>query len=153
MSQENTINYEEIRELYREGKGLLAILKDEQYRNGYIAPDFITDIAECLNISSAEIYAVVTFYSFLSIDPPGDNIIRICGSVPCFLKNCESVIKTLEEELGIPTGKTTEDGKFSLQLVNCIGACDKAPAMLVNDKVYGNLTPDKIVQILNEYKE
>ena len=105
-----------------------------------------------MDMSISDVYGVATFYSFLSIKPQGRNIIRICKSIPCFLKNYQTVIETIEREIGIKPGETTPDGKFSLQLTNCIGACDKAPAMMVNDDVHVDLTPGKISQILKEYK-
>ncbi|MBM4433046.1 MAG: NAD(P)H-dependent oxidoreductase subunit E, partial [Chloroflexi bacterium] len=104
-------------------------------------------------LSLSEIYGVATFYSFISTKPAGRNVIKICKSVPCYLKNCETIIKSVEQETGIKPGQTTtEDGRFTLQLVNCIGACDKAPAMMINNDVHVDLTPSKISQILNGYK-
>jgi len=114
--------------------------------------EFITEVAQSLNIPIGEVYGVATFYSFLSGKPLGRNVIRICQSLPCYLKNSQMLIKSVEDELGIKPGETTPDGKFSFQLTNCIGDCDKAPAMLINDDVHGNLTPGKISQILKAYK-
>jgi len=131
---------------------LVAILKEVQDRCAYIPQEAMINVARGLGISASEVYEVATFYSFLSAKPLGENTIRICRSTPCFLKNCETIVKTVEKELGISVEETTGDGKFSLQLTNCIGACDMAPAMMINKKVYGNLTPDKIARILNEYK-
>ena len=141
--------------LERHGKdgSLVTILKEVQDEYAYVPKEAVTDIAKGLGISTGEVYEVATFYSFISTESLGENVIRICKSTPCFLKNHETIIKTVEEELGITVGETTEDGKFSLQLTNCIGACDKAPAMMINKKTYGNLTPDKVVEILSEYKD
>jgi len=140
--------------LAQHGKGgsLVTILKEVQDRCMYLSENAMTDVARSLGISAGEVYAVATFYSFLSPKPLGENTIRICRSTPCFLKNCETVVKTVERELGISVGETTGDGKFSLQLTNCIGACDMAPAMMINKRTHGNLTPDKIARILGEYK-
>ncbi len=131
---------------------LLAMLKAEQRKSGYLSEEFIAEMAKSLTIPISEVYGVATFYTFLSTKPLGRNVIRVCKSVPCYLKNSQMIIESLEKELGISPGETTPDGRFSLELVNCIGACDKAPAMLVNNDVHGNLTPRKIVQILNSYK-
>lgn len=131
---------------------LVAILKEVQDKLLYLPQDAMNDVARGLEIPASEVYEVATFYSFLSVKPLGENTIRICKSTPCFLKNCETIVKTVEKELGISVDETTGDGKFSLQLTNCIGACDIAPAMMINKKTYGNLTPDKIARILNEYK-
>ena len=131
---------------------LVSILKEVQDRCAYLPEDVMIDVARGLGIPASEVYEVATFYSFLSVKPLGENTIKICKSTPCFLKNCETIVKTMERELDISIEETTEDGKFSLQLTNCIGACDMAPAMMINKKTYGNLTPDKIARILNEYK-
>jgi NADH:ubiquinone oxidoreductase subunit E len=82
----------------------------------------------------------------------GKNVIRICKSLPCYLKNAEMIIGSVQKVLGISPSETTPDGRFSFELTNCIGACDRAPAMLVNDEVHGHLTPDKIAEILRSYK-
>ncbi len=132
----------------REREKLLAILEDAQGRLGYLPEGFIANTAHSLGLSISEIYGVSTFYSFLSTRPLGKNVIRICKSVPCYLKNSRMIIESIQKELGITPGETTPDGRFSFELTNCIGACDKAPAMLVNDDVHGNLTPDKIPEVL-----
>ncbi len=140
--------------LSRHGKGgsLVTILRDVQDKCAYLPEEAMIHIARGLGIPASEVYEVATFYSFLSADPLGENTIRICRSTPCFLKNSETIVKTVEKELGISVGETTEDGKFSLQLTNCIGACDRAPAMMVNRKIYGDLTAEKTARILSEYK-
>ena len=130
---------------------LLVLLEEAQGKSGYLSQEFMAELAESLDISSSDVYGLATFYSFLSTKPQGRNIIRVCKSVPCYLKNSLMIIKKVENELGIKPGETTPDGKFSLQLTNCIGACDKAPAMMINDEVYGHLTPKKIAGILKSY--
>ncbi len=117
-----------------------------------MSKEFIAEVAQSLNIPISEVYGVATFYSFLSTKPLGRNVIRICQSLPCFLKNSQMIIKSVENELGIKPGETTPDGKFSFELTNCIGACDKAPAMLVNCDVHGDLTPGRVSQILEKYQ-
>ncbi|MFC1953200.1 NAD(P)H-dependent oxidoreductase subunit E, partial [Chloroflexota bacterium] len=99
-----------------------------------------------------DVYGVASFYSFLSPKPLGRNIIRICRSLPCYMKDYQTVAESITGEIGINPGETTADGRFTFELTNCIGACDKAPAMLINDEVHGNLTPDKISRILKTYK-
>ncbi len=112
----------------------------------------MSEIAQGLEIPIGHIYGVATFYGFLSTHPVGRNIIRICRSVPCYLKESDSVAKIINDTLGIKPGDITEDGKFSLEWVNCLGACDHAPAMMVNDQVYGDLTPGSVVDILGKYQ-
>ena len=135
-----------------EGKGresLLAVLKIEQERSGYVSEEFIARTAQSLGLTAGEVFGVATFYHFVSTRPLGRNIIRVCKSIPCHLKSSDIVVDALRQELGITPGETTPDGRFTLQLVNCIGACDQAPAMLLNGELHGNLSPSKLGRILN----
>ena len=133
-------------------ENLLVLLKRTQEELGYLPHEFITDVAKSLNIPISEVFGVATFYSFLSTLPLGRNVIRVCKSLPCYLKNSQMIIKSVEGELGVKPGETTSDGRFSFQLTNCIGACDGAPAMLINHDVHVNLTLSKISKILKVYK-
>jgi NADH:ubiquinone oxidoreductase subunit E len=130
---------------------LLPILQAEHERSGYISEQFIEQTALSLDLSISDVYGVATFYHLLSVEPLGRNVIRVCKCVPCYLKSSQLVVETIQKELGISPGETTPDGKFSLQLTNCIGACDQAPAMLLNHDLYGCLTPARIVKILQAY--
>ncbi|HUS71252.1 MAG TPA: NADH-quinone oxidoreductase subunit NuoE [Anaerolineae bacterium] len=130
---------------------LLEVLKAEQSNSGFVSPEVMPAIAQSLNMGVGEVYGVATFYSFLSTRPLGRNVIRICKSLPCYMKNSQAIIESFHDAIGIRPGETTADGKFSLELTNCIGACDSAPAMLVNHDVHGNLTPKKISQVLKSY--
>ena len=129
---------------------LLLLLQDEQEKAGYISEQFIEQIARTKALSIGEVYGVATFYHLLSTRPLGRNVIRVCKSLPCYLKSSHLVVETIRAELGIQPGETTPDGAFSLQVTNCIGACDQAPAMLLNHALHGNLTPARIAQILKE---
>jgi len=131
---------------------LLILLQKAQDKFGYLSQGLMVELAESLDISVSEVYGVATFYTFLSTEPQGKNVIRICKSIPCYLKNCQTIINSVEQEIGIKPGETTPDGKFSFQLTNCIGACDKAPAMMINSDVYDDLTPSKISETLKAYK-
>ncbi|MFC1978123.1 NADH-quinone oxidoreductase subunit NuoE [Chloroflexota bacterium] len=138
-----------------QGKGqedLLVLLEEAQSKSGCLSEDLIAELAQSVAMSLSDVYGVATFYSFLSTKPLGRNVIRICQSLPCHLEDSQMIIESLEDELGIKPGETTPDGKFSLELTNCIGACDAAPAMLINNDVHGNLTPTKISEILKSYK-
>ena len=131
---------------------LISILKEVQDNRIDLTKDVMMDIARAEEVSFSEVYEIATFYSFISTEPLGKNIIRICKSIPCFMKSSDVVIKAVEKELGIKPGGITADKKFSFHLTNCIGGCDMAPAMMINKKRYGNLTPEKVAQILGEYK-
>ena len=137
------------------GKGredLLVLLEEAQSKSGYLSEDIIAGLAESVAMSLSDVYGVATFYSFLSTKPLGRNVVRICQSLPCYLKDSRMIIESVADELGIKPGETTPDGKFSFALTNCIGACDEAPAMLINNDMHGNLTPEKIVKILKSYQ-
>lgn len=133
-------------------ESLLVLLQKAQSRLGYVSPEFIFEAARSLNIPVSEVYGVASFYSFLSTKPLGRNVIRVCQSPPCGLKNSRIVIESVADEVGVRPGETTPDGKFSFQLTNCIGACDEAPAMLINRDLHVSLTPGKIPQILKSYE-
>ena len=136
----------------KDRESLLALLKETQSKFGYLSQELLAGLAESLGIPVSDVYGVATFYSFLSTRPLGRNVIRVCKSLPCYLKNSLSIINSVEQEIGIRPGGITLDGRFSFQLTNCIGACDKAPAMMINHDIYGNLTPEKISRILAKYK-
>jgi len=136
----------------RERENLLGKLKEAQKKFGYVPKEFIAETARSLGLPIGEVYGVTTFYSFLSTRPLGKYVIRICKSIPCYLKNAGMIIDSVANEIGITPGQTTADGKFSFELTNCIGACDLAPAMLVNHEVHGQLNPRKIAEILKACK-
>ncbi len=136
----------------QEKKDLLVLLERAQSRSGYLSRETIAELAKSLGLSISEVYGVASFYSFLSVKPQGRNVIRICQSIPCYLKNAQMIIRSVQKELGIKPGQTTADGRFSFELTNCIGACDRAPAMMINDDVHVDLTPGKIARILKTYK-
>ena len=136
----------------RARENLLRKLKEAQDESGCVSKEFMTETARSLGLPVGEIYGITTFYSFLSTRPLGKYVIRICKSIPCYLQDAEMIIDSVAQEIGITPGQTTQDGKFSFQLTNCIGACDMAPAMLVNHDVHGHLTPGKIAEILKSCK-
>ena len=131
---------------------LLLLLEEAQNKFGYLPQELMAELAKSLGSSISDVYGVATFYSFLSTRPLGRNVIKICKSLPCYLRNCQTIIKSVEQEIGIKPSETTPDGRFSFQLVNCIGACDKAPAMMINNDVHVDLTPSKVSRILKAYK-
>jgi len=133
-------------------QNLLIALKEAQSRHGYLPHDLMREIAESLDVPVNDVYGVASFYSFLVTRPAGRNVIRICKSLPCYLKDSQIIIETVAREIGIGPGETTPDGRFSFELTNCIGLCDRAPAMLINNDAHVDLTPKKIKQILQKYK-
>ncbi len=130
---------------------LLSMLEDAQREFGYVPEKFITQTAASVNMTVSDVYGVASFYSFLSFQPRGRNVIRVCGNAPCYTKGAQMIVEGIRREFGIEPGQTTTDGRFTLELTNCIGACDEAPAVLVNDDIHGGLTPDKLSSILKNY--
>ncbi len=147
---------EKVREIIANHSGedskLLAILHDVQDEFGYIPRDAMKVIAEELGMKPGEVYDTASFYSFFTFRP-AKHIIRVCNGIVCNLKGSEEIIRAIEERYGIKAGETTHDGKFLLQVVECIGRCEGPPAMLVDDDAYGNLTPEKALEILRRYEE
>ena len=133
-------------------QNMLMSLKEAQTKYGYVPQDFMVELAESLDVPINDVYATASFYSFISTKPLGRNVIRICRSLPCYLEDCQDIIDAMKKEIGIKPGETTEDGRFSLELVNCIGLCDNPPAMLINSDAHVDLTTDKIAQILKSYE-
>ena len=135
----------------RQRGNLLAVLKQAQARSGHVSRVAVGEAAQSLGLTVSETYGVATFYSFLSAKPLGRNVIRICQNLPCHFQGGEQIMEAISEEIGIGVGQTTDDGKFSLEMTNCIGACDTAPAMLINGDVHGDLTPGKVREIMKSY--
>ena len=131
---------------------MLVLLEEAQDKHGYLSRELLAELAESLGLSVSDVYGVASFYSFLLTKPLGRNVIRVCKSLPCYLKNSHIIMDYVEKEIGIRPGETTSDGRFSFELTNCIGACDKAPAMMINYDVYGDLTPEKMARILAKYE-
>jgi NADH-quinone oxidoreductase subunit E len=133
-------------------KNLLVLLERVRDVYGYLPDHALTGLAEELGLPVVEVYAAATFYRALPMRPLGRHVIKVCKSVPCFLKNNRPVIDAIVKELGIGPGQTSPDGLFSLQMVNCMGACDKAPAMMIDDTVFGDLRPERVTEILARYR-
>jgi NADH:ubiquinone oxidoreductase subunit E len=133
-------------------KNPLVLLERTRDVYGYIPDHALTSLADELGIPVVDVYAAATFYRALPLKPTGKHVIKVCKSVPCYLKHNQLVIDAVQRELGIAPGQTSQDGLFSLELVNCIGACDEAPAMMIDDDVFGDLTPEKVTEILAGYR-
>ncbi len=125
----------------------------EETEGNYIREKDLRKLAEKLEMPFSNLHSVVTFYSMYSIQPRGKYIIRVCESGPCTLLGADTVFEVIEDELNVGLYETTEDGLFTLEPSSCLGICGVAPAMMINDETYGNLTPEKIRKVLAELKE
>lgn len=137
---------------YRNIRGSsIPVLQRCQQIVGYLPPIVQKRIARGLNLSPAEVHSIVSFYSFFTMKPRGDHNIRICLGTACYVKRVEEVLNKLKEDLKIDVGDVTEDKKFSLETVRCLGACGLAPVIVVDEETYGAMTPKKVPGVLEEY--
>jgi NADH-quinone oxidoreductase subunit E len=127
-------------------------MKIVQKRRGWLSDESLGDIAELLGMSVAELDSVATFYNLLFRKPVGRHVVMVCDSVSCWIMGYERQKEHLFQRLGVQYGQTTPDGRFTLLPIVCLGCCDKAPAMMVDDDLHTNLTPEKIDAILERYK-
>ncbi|ABI68339.1 complex I 24 kDa subunit family protein [Syntrophomonas wolfei] len=146
-------NYEDIISKYQDlPGGIIEAYHALQREYSYIPEDAIRVAAEVFGIPTAKAWGVATFYSYLKVGKRGKNVIRICESAPCHVAGAAEVIAALEKELGIKMGETTPDGKFTLELCECVGQCQATPVITVNSKPYGDMTPEKVSGVLAEYR-
>ena len=146
---------EEILEEFEpEMENLIPILHriQDSHKFHYIPQEVITDVAHYLNSTPSEVYGVISFYTMFSVEPRGKYVIRVCESAPCQVLGSSTVLSALEQILGIRVGETTEDHLFTLEESSCLGVCERAPAMMINEKVYGELTVEKIMEIIGGLK-
>jgi NADH-quinone oxidoreductase subunit E len=127
---------------------LLPILQDIQNREKYLSADAMKAVAAYLGVPDSRVFAVATFYKALSLSPRGDTEIKICMGTACHLRGAGLIMSEAEKELGVRNGETTPDGKFSIERVNCLGACALAPVAMINDGIAANLAPGGISEII-----
>lgn len=135
----------------RERSSLIPILQGVVDRYNYLTDEVMVEIAKELDISAAEVYGTASFYTFLDTKERGKYVIRVCKTITCSMKGKGEIIQTLEDMLKIRVGETTSDKLFSIMETNCIGWCHKAPAILINEMPYTELTPEKVVEIIKGY--
>ncbi len=132
---------------------LIEILHKAQGIFGYLPRDVQLFVARKLGIPGAEVYGVVSFYSYFTTKPSGKHTISVCMGTACFVRGADKIVKSFKEKLGIEANETTEDGLFTIKDVRCIGACGLAPVVMVDDKVYGRVKVEDIDDILNVYRQ
>ena len=144
----------EIAEKYRQDKeNLIPILNEIQEKYGYIPKTSQLEISNYLNMPMAEIFGVITFYSRFTLEPKGKYNISVCLGTACFVKGSGRLLDRLKDRLKIDEGKTTEDGKFSIDTTRCVGACGIAPVFTVNNEVYGHATVKKLDEVLDKLEK
>ncbi len=145
---------EEILKTYQEDEGnIISILQDIEESFGYLPEDAIEWFSERLDVPPAKFFGIATFYAQFHLKPRGENIITTCCGTACHVKGSERLISSLMRELQIPTGEdTTEDRKFTVERVNCVGACSIAPVVIINKEVYGKMTADRLMKEIRRLK-
>jgi NADH-quinone oxidoreductase subunit E len=127
-------------------------LKVVQQHRSWVSDESLRDVAAFLGMTPDELDGVATFYNLIFRKPVGRHVILVCNSVSCWLTGYDRVRGRLEERLGIRFGQTTRDGRFTLLPIVCLGACDRAPVMMIDQDTHGNLTPDEVETILEQYR-
>jgi len=152
LSERKIEELKEVCKSFHNEKGeLINVLHKAQGIFGYLPPEVQEVIAKELGISVAQVYGVVTFYSFFSMVPKGIHPISICLGTACYVRGAEKVLEEFKKQLSIQVGETTPDRKFSLSCLRCVGACGLAPVVMVGDKIYGRVSPEGVSEILSEY--
>ncbi len=132
---------------------LINILQRTQEHFGYLPAEVQEAVAQELGIAVAKVYGVVTFYSFFTMIPQGRYPVSICTGTACYVRGADNVLQEFKRQLGIEVGETSEDGKFSMNCLRCVGACGLAPVVLVGDKTYGRVAADDVKDIIAEYQD
>jgi len=131
---------------------LISVLHKGQEIFGYLPQELQLHIARKLNLPAAKVYGVVSFYSYFSQTKRGEHTISVCLGTACFVKGIDKVMDAFKEELGINCGETTADDLFTIREVRCIGACGLAPVVMIDDKVFGHVSPEDVKNIIDQYK-
>ena len=135
----------------RTRESLLPVMQGVIHQEKYLSEYSMVEIAREMDIPASDVYGTATFYSFLETKPAGEFIIRVCRTITCSMKGKNQILFAIQDMLKIKVGETSPDHRFTLLETNCLGWCHKAPAMLINDEVYTDLTPEKIREILSGY--
>ncbi|MBD3380166.1 MAG: NADH-quinone oxidoreductase subunit NuoE [Candidatus Omnitrophica bacterium] len=143
---------DECREKEHSESQLIAILHKAQEIYGYLPREVMDEIAHYMNIPTAHIWGVATFYHYFNLEPVGKYIVSVCMGTACYVKGAGKVLETLKKELGVEVGQTTEDKMFTLQEARCLGACGLAPVIMVNEKIHGDLDAERTAELIKEYR-
>jgi len=134
-------------------ENLISMLQEIQEMYGYISQEAVEVLAKNLHLPESKIYGVATFYTQFKFKSSGEHMIKVCLGTACHVKGGEEILTTLENTLGIKKGETTENGKFTLERVACVGCCALAPVVVIDEEVHGNMSPSKILKKVDELKK
>ena len=153
-------NITELKTFIREAKTkdhpdsqLISILHKAQELYGYLSQEVMSQIAKEMDIPTAHIWGVATFYHYFTLKPKGKHSISVCLGTACYVKGAEEILNTIRGELKIDFGQTSQDKLFTLQEARCLGACGLAPVIMIDDKIYGSLNPKKVIEIIRSYEK
>lgn len=132
---------------------LIAVLHKAQELYGYLPTEVMDEISQSMQIPTAHIWGVATFYHYFKLTPPGRYEIAVCLGTACYVKGAAQILQAIKDELKIDFGGVTADGLFSLAPARCLGACGLAPVVMIDEKIHGELTPRKMLQIIKEYRK
>lgn len=141
-------------ENYTSGKSsLIGLLQDMSSEYGYIPEDKLETVSEETRVPLSKLYSLCTFYASLRLEPMGEHHCAVCVGTACHVRGASQVVEEIERNLGINSGETTEDGKFTLETVNCVGACALGPLAVIDGEYHGKLDPKKVSRLLKQYKD
>ena len=143
---------EEVKQKPHSDSHLIGVLHRAQALYGYLSKEVIDEIAVDMNIPTAHIWGVATFYHYFHLKPQGRHQISVCLGTACYVKGAAQIQETLKQQLKVKVGETSEDGLFTLLPARCLGACGLAPVVMIDDTIYGDLTPQKITDIINKIR-
>ena len=135
----------------RAAESMVPILSDLNEELGYLPSEALTELSQLLRVPKSHLFSMASFYEMLSTKPRGRHVIRFCESAPCHVVNGRQVRQVLQDELGLESGETSEDGKWTLLTSSCLGICGVGPVMIIDDDIYGNVAPERVPEILARY--
>lgn len=153
MTNTETLIHELVEKNGRTRNALMPILQGIVAQENFLSEEAMIAVARELDLSAADVYGTASFYTFLDTVPRGKNIVRVCKTISCHMQGKDQIIKAIEDQLKVKVGETSHDNKFTLLTANCLGWCHKGPVMLINDEVFPSVTPDKAIQIIEEFSK
>jgi NADH:ubiquinone oxidoreductase subunit E len=151
MANTDVLIHELVEKHGKNRNALMPVLQGVVAQEKFLSEEAMVAVARELNLSAADVYGTASFYTFLDTKPRGKNIIRVCKTISCHMQGKDAIIKAIEAHLMVKTGETSPDRKFTLLTANCLGWCHKGPVMLVNDEVFPSITPEKAIEIIEEF--
>ncbi len=152
METTDLLNIKELVDKWKDKDGnLIMILHEIQNHYGYVPRGVSLELSKILDMPLARIYEVITFYNYFKLEAPGKNTISVCLGTACYLQGAPVILEEFKNILNVEEGQTTKDGLFHLQVVRCLGCCGLAPVVMVNDKIYGKVKKNQVLDIISKY--